>query len=189
MNQTVTNHIKMTNLLLIAGNGRNVGKTFIACKIIEYLSKTLEVTGLKISPHFHDVPEQEILFRNEHFIIVNETQINSKDSSLMVQSGAKKVFFVMVHQGYLHEAFEKLQHFLSGNIIVCESGALREIVTPGLFLFLKRKGEEIMKPQFLMYSPVVVNNDGFDFDFDIERIELKNNEVGLKPEIWESLKR
>lgn len=175
--------------MIIAGNGRNVGKTFVACKIIEYLSKANHVTGLKISPHFHKVPESEMLFKSEHFVIVNECNINSKDSSLMLQAGAKKVFFVMVKPGHISKAFEKLRHFLSDEIVVCESGELREIVNPGLFLFLKRAGEEIVKHQFLKYSPVVVNNDGFDFDFDIESIELKNNEFGLKPEIWESLKR
>lgn len=189
MNHKGTNHIRMPNLLLIAGNGRNVGKTFVACKIIEYLAKSHDVTGLKISPHFHELTESDILVRNENFVIVNEHQINTKDSSLMLQAGAKKVFFMMVNPGYLAEAFDRFKHFLNDNIIVCESGELSEIVTPGLFLFLKRTGEEIVKQQYLKYSPLVVNNDGTNFEFNLEQIEIKNREIRLKPEIWESLKR
>ena len=44
--------IHKSNFLLVAGNGRNVGKTFLACEIIKQLSQKNEVTGVKISPHF-----------------------------------------------------------------------------------------------------------------------------------------
>jgi len=44
---------KYPNILLVSGNGRNSGKTTLACKIIERFSKDHEITGLKISPHFH----------------------------------------------------------------------------------------------------------------------------------------
>jgi hypothetical protein len=189
MKQSGSNHIKMPHLLLIAGNGRNVGKTFLACKIIEYLSKSTEVTGLKISPHFYQVTESDILFSNEHFIITNEKQINAKDSSLMLQAGAKHVFFVMVKPGFIAEAFEKLLPFLPETPIVCESAQLHEVVTPGLFLFVKRAGDEIVKPEYLKYSPVIVNNDGNHFDFDFQQIQFENNKINLIPEKWESLKR
>jgi hypothetical protein len=159
-----------------------VGKTFVACKIIENFSRNQEVTGLKISPHFHPVTESDVLFSNEHFIIVNEKQTNTKDSSLMLQAGAKQVFFVMVKPGFIAEAFEKLVPFLPETLIVCESGQLHEVVTPGLFLFVKRAGEEIVKPECLKYSPVIVNNDGNHFDFDIQQIQFENNKINLIPE-------
>ena len=189
MKQSGNIHIKMPHLLLIAGNGRNVGKTLVACKIIEYFSQSTEVTGLKISPHFHQVTESDILFSNEHFIITNEKQINSKDSSLMLQAGAKEVFFVMVKPGFIAEAFEKLLPFLPKTPIVCESGQLHEVVTPGLFLFVKRAGDEIVKPEYLKHSPLIINNDGNYFDFDIQNIQFENKGLNLIPEKWESLKR
>lgn len=181
MKQTGNNHIKMPHLLLIAGNGRNVGKTFFACKIIEYFSQSTEVTGLKISPHFHQVTESDILFSNEHFIITNEKQINTKDSSLMLQAGAKQVYFVMVKPGFITEAYEKLLPFLHETPIVCESAQLHEVVTPGLFLFIKRAGDEIVKPEDLKYLPVIVNNNGEYFDFDIQNIQFENKELSLIP--------
>jgi len=179
----------MPGLLLIAGNGRNVGKTFLACKIIRYFSQTRDVTGVKISPHFHPATESDILIKTENFIIVNEKQINEKDSSLMLQSGAKPVVFMMVKPGFIGEAFEKLQSFLPETLIVCESGQVHEVVTPGLFLFVKRAGDEIIKPEYLKYLPVIVNNNGNYFDFDIQHIQFENNELSLKPELWENLKK
>ncbi len=43
----------MPNILLIAGTGRNVGKTLLACEIIQQLSKTMAVTAIKTSSHEH----------------------------------------------------------------------------------------------------------------------------------------
>lgn len=170
----------MPNLILIAGNGRNVGKTYLACKIIQHLSKKENIIGLKISPHFHSFNESDVIFKNKNFVIVDEKQINSKDSSLMLQAGAKKVFFVMAKQEHLHKAFKYLQKILSLNFIICESGGLQEFVTPGLHFFVKKVGEKIVKTNLLEYSPIIINNEGKSFDFDIQNIELQNNKFNLK---------
>ena len=169
----------MTNLLLIAGNGRNAGKTTLACRIIEHLSKNISVTGLKISPHFHNFNESEVLIRSEHFIVIDEKQNSTKDSSLMLNAGADKVLFVMVKQEHLHEALIQIYNLIANAIIVCESGGLREFVEPGLFLFVKRTGYEIVKKHLINYSPIIVNNNGSDFDLEIEKIEIKNHQFIL----------
>lgn len=162
--------IKMPNLLLIAGNGRNVGKTFLTCKIIEHLSQTENVIGVKISPHFHEYNNDDVLIKTSNFVILNETHNNTKDSSLMLQAGAKKVFFIMVKQAHLQNAFDYIKNEITDEIVVCESAGLIEIVEPRHFLFVKRDGEPIVKKQFLHYSPIVINNDGKTFNFDIERL-------------------
>jgi hypothetical protein len=170
----------LPHLLLIAGNGRNVGKTTLACKIIKRLSQTEEVLGLKISPHFHSFNETGIAFKNEYFTIYDEKQINTKDSSLMLQAGAKQVFFVMVEPEKLGKAIEKLIQLLPHKPIVCESGGLHEFISPGLFLMVKRAGEKTVKTHFLKYSPIMVNNNGEKFDLDIQNIEFQNNKFRLK---------
>jgi hypothetical protein len=170
----------LPHLLLIAGNGRNVGKTTLACKIIKRLSQTEDVVGLKISPHFHSFNETEIVFKNEYFIIFDEKQINTKDSSLMLQAGAKTVYFVTVEPENLDKAIEKLIQLLPNKPIVCESGGLHEFVSPGLFLMVKRAGEKTVKSHFLKYSPIMVNNNGENFDFNIQNIEFQNNKFNLK---------
>lgn len=127
--------IEHTNLILIAGDGRNVGKTTLACKIIKKLSAEHKVAGIKISPHFHKQDKKsEILIKNERFTIVKETLLNSKDSSLLLQAGAQQVFFIMCKQEHLQEAFSQLTSQLNNGPVVCESGGLHEIIKPGLFL-------------------------------------------------------
>jgi len=174
--------IKIPNLLLIAGNGRNVGKTTLACKIISYFASKTEVIGLKISPHNHNSNKSEIIFKNEKIIVAEEKKISTKDSSLMLQAGAKKVYFVMVKPEYLHEAVEHLINNLPNCLIVCESGGLNEWVAPGMFLMVKRKDEEIVKTHLLKHSPFIVNNDGKHFDFDIQNLEYGNLQISLKNE-------
>ncbi|MGE0020297.1 MAG: hypothetical protein AB7S72_11565 [Draconibacterium sp.] len=178
--QAENKKIQIPHLLLIAGNGRNVGKTTLACKIITRFANETEVIGLKITPHFHTVNEADVVFKSDNFIIVNEKKISSKDSSLMLQAGAKKVFFVMANRDFFHEAVEKLLQYLPENLIVCESGGLHEWVTPGLFFMVKRKNEEIVKTHLLAHSPIIVNNDGQNFDFEFNRLDFCNRQIIIK---------
>lgn len=172
---TTNSRFEIPNLLLIAGNGRNVGKTFLACKIIKHLSINQEVIGLKISPHFHEIEKSKILIQSDKFVIIEETKLNKKDSSLMLQAGAERVFFVMAEQENLQAAFLQLKTFLPKKAIVCESGGLREYIIPGGFLFVKKENEKIIKSQQLKYSPIIVENNGSGFDFNTEKIEYTNN--------------
>jgi hypothetical protein len=172
----------MPNLLLIAGNGRNVGKTYFACTIIKQLALVSEVIGIKISSHRHPVKKEDILLENERFCIVEEKQNSTKDSSLFLQAGAKRVLFIMAAQPHLEEAFLKIKPGLQSHAIVCESGGLHEIVSPGLFFFVNSKGKEIIKKQHLNYAPHLVINNGKEFDFDIRNIQFVNKQFKLKNE-------
>jgi hypothetical protein len=167
--------VLLPNLLLIAGNGRNVGKTYLACKIIERLSKKQEVIGIKISPHIHPVNKGKIIIKTNDFIIVEEDQITQKDSSLLLQAGAQKVYFVMAVRENLEKAFFYLNEILPKKAIVCESGGLHEFINPGLFLFVKRVEDEIVKKHLLQFSPKIVENDGTNFSLNISDIKFYNN--------------
>ncbi len=174
------NSIKMPNLLLIAGNGRNVGKTTLACRIISLFAPKTAVTGLKISPHQHSFNNDDVLFKNEKITILDEKQNSLKDSSLMLQAGAKWVYFVMVKQEHFNDSIDILIDLLPKSLIICESGGLHEFVSPGLFLMVKQKEEKIVKKHLLQYSPIIVNNDGKDFDFDIQKLEFINHQINIK---------
>ncbi len=177
---TLNTKIIIPNLLLIAGNGRNVGKTTLACRIISLFATKTEVIGLKISPHKHSFNEEDVLYKNEKLIILDEKQNSLKDSSLMLQSGAKKVYFTMVKPEDFYDSIGKLIELLPNSLIICESGGLHEFISPGLFLMVKRKEDEIVKKHLLQYSPIIVNNDGKDFDFDIQKLEFKNMQIKIK---------
>lgn len=168
------------NFLLVAGNGRNVGKTYFTCQIIQYLKQTNEVIGIKISSHFHPIGKNKVIVQKKDFIIIEEKQISRKDSSLMKQAGAQKVYFIMSGQENLERAFSYLEELLPEKAIVCESGGLHDIINPGVFLYVNIKGKEIVKQNHLNFLPQLILNDGENFDFDITRLEFKNNQFSIR---------
>lgn len=179
MKEARVTRILLPRMLLIAGNGRNVGKTTLACNIISHLSKSADVTAMKISPHFHDYSENEIILKNDKFVILEEKKTTLKDSSLMLQAGAKKVFYLMVAPEFLKEAFEQLTPLLPDTPIVCESGGLHEWVQPGLFLFVNLYNREIVKPELLKFQPKLVMNDGVTFSFNPESLCFTDRKIKM----------
>lgn len=168
------------NFLLVAGNGRNVGKTYLTCEIIKHLVKTNEVIGIKISSHFHPLENNKVIVQTKDFVIIEENRISQKDSSLMKQAGAQKVYFVMSPQENLEQAFLYLEKLLPVKAIVCESGGLHDLINPGVFLFVNKEGQEIVKQNHLQFSPKLILNDGENFGFDISCIEFKNNKFSIR---------
>ncbi len=164
-------------MLLISGNGRNVGKTTLACRIISHLSKTNEVTGIKISSHFHNYNAEPLVEKDGEFVILKEKDTNQKDSSRMLQAGASHVFYVMAKKNYLDKAFRSLIPFLDNQAVVCESGGLHQYIQPGIFLFVNEKERKIEKPEHLDFNPVVVENDGTEFNYDINSLSFSDHKI------------
>ena len=168
------------NLLLISGNGRNVGKTFFACRLIEYLSPNYPVTAVKISPHFHQIQENaDVMFHSEEFIVINETEKTHKDSSLFLQAGALKVLFVMVRPENTEKAFQYIKPLLASGPAICESAGLYEWVDPGLFFFVIKAGDSFVKNGRAAQNAVVIENDGITLNFDVNEIGFENNQFYL----------
>jgi len=164
------------NIILIAGAGRNVGKTTLACKIIEHLSKKHDVTGLKISPHIHESDYAiDPLIKSENFIISKEQNNTEKDSSKILKAGAENVYYVQTKQDYLEDAFLKLLPFVSQGPVVCESGGLHTLIKPGLFIFV-HKGKEIPenKRSYLEFNPLSVDVFATDTDIFKKNIIFEN---------------
>ncbi|SMO90297.1 hypothetical protein SAMN06265379_11359 [Saccharicrinis carchari] len=129
------------NILLIAGNGRNVGKTTLACRVIAQLAKTTEVYAVKISSHFHVLDkEADILMETSDCCIVNETLDSSKDSSRMLKAGATTVFYVQCKNEHLPVMFEQLRQLLPmDKPLIIESGGLYNILEPSIFYYIRGK--------------------------------------------------
>ncbi|MDX2415506.1 MAG: hypothetical protein QNK33_09980 [Bacteroidales bacterium] len=124
------------NLLIIAGTGRNSGKTTLACAVIEKF-KNLKPVGLKISPHFHEPSDGLRLINNEKdYRIFREISVSSgKDSSKMLASGASEAYYIQVFDRNAEAAFAWLLENIDGNNpIICESPALGRFVKSGLLL-------------------------------------------------------
>ena len=70
MNNVNNNRISFPNLLLVAGNGRNVGKTWLVCRIIEKISQNQKVTAVKISSHYHPEDADNIISKTNDLLFV-----------------------------------------------------------------------------------------------------------------------
>lgn len=111
----------------------------------------LKLAAVKITPHFHE-PTSGLkpISVTENYRVFQEMDYSSgKDSSLFLQAGADKVFYIQTTDAFLEEAFNLVTEQLSpGQPVVVESAALRKFIIPGLYLFIQKKYEEI-KPSAL----------------------------------------
>jgi len=173
--------LKLPRLLLIAGTGRNSGKTMLACSIIDKLRSTRTIVAIKISPHRHNIePNGQILFRNNHICILEETELGTgKDSSRMLEAGAKRSFFISATEDNLLKAMQQIIKFVSDDaFMICESGGLRKWVEPDLFLMVSRNGpsaEGSNLTDLIGFEHIWIQYDGQKFDFDIDRIVIQQN--------------
>lgn len=164
----------LPNWLILVGTNRNAGKTTLACNIITGFSKEIPVTGIKISPHFHGLEENDrIISRGDEFTIVEETRAHTnKDSSRMLTAGADRVFYIQAWDNNLEKAVrELLDHIDPISPVICESGWIRNFIEPGIFLILSgventdTKGS-ILKLEGLDHHRVKFDGKGFDLDLD-----------------------
>jgi len=163
------------NLLIIAGTGTKSGKTSLACRIIEQFSN-LEITAVKITPHFHETTEGLVVKSEEKgYAIYEETnRETSKDTSRMLKSGAKKVWFAKVWDNQLLNVFnEIMKEVPEGTPVICESPALRNFVEPGLFVIITSSTTNKIKdishlkklPHVMIKYEDLQNTDKIPIDF------------------------
>ena len=170
--------IRTPNFLIVSGNGRNTGKTTFVCRLISIMSAKYSVTAIKVSPHFH--PEgnaKGAIIHDEHYIIKEETDPGtSKDSSRMLRSGAEKVYYIEVKDDHLAEAMKALMPLLpSEGPVICESGGIRQLIEPSLFIMINRNDSTEVKPGFKKFSPLadkIILFDGEGFDVSPEEIRF-----------------
>lgn len=168
------------NILLVAGTGRNIGKTVLASRILAQLAKNHEPVGVKISPHFHLLEEkQEYIYQSENFVIIEEKNITKKDSSRMLQAGAARVFYVQCKKDGLDDALEHLLPLLNPDQpVVVESGGLYNLVEPGLLIYIA--GNEMKKKiQIRPESKVIALFQNEVKNFKEENIHFANGKFTI----------
>ena len=180
--------IKMPELLLIAGTGRNSGKTTLACHIIKNFSSMFPIVAIKITPHFHQTNNSDMtIIERENLIIIDEANDETrKDSSLILKAGAIKSYFVMAKDDQLKEALLLIIKQIPDKIpIVCESGGLRHWVEPGIFLMMNRSDNNTFKPG-VKDLKIVANHwitfDGKEIDFDVNTINYSGDKWKITKE-------
>lgn len=168
------NTIRIPNMLLIAGQQQNVGKTTLACNIISKFSREYPAIALKITPHFHkNTGEAKVHIEADGYSIMEEkSDETNKDTSLMLKSGAEKAYLIQSEPEKLHKAItECLKLIPEKHILVCESAGVREYIEPGVFLALRQLyckicsiDDDKMFKQADRIITFTVN--GFDFSLD-----------------------
>jgi hypothetical protein len=136
INKVITR--KLPNLIIVAGDGRNSGKTGMCCKIISE-SNADRLKGIKISPHFHQPGEgMYLISEDEGYLIYEElSRVTGKDSAEMLRAGAEKVYYIQTKDRFLARAFEEVLRIIpEGDPIVCESPALINHFDPGVFIIM-----------------------------------------------------
>lgn len=131
--------------MLISGSGRNVGKTSFMRRVIKQ-NAAKKLVAVKITPHFHEpTPGLLPLLVTENYRVFQETDLASgKDSSLFLQAGAEKVYYIQTSDAYLENAFRIItDNILNDQPMIVESAALRKIMIPDLYLFIQNEFEEI----------------------------------------------
>ncbi len=170
------------NLIIVAGSGRNVGKTEFACRLIRRFSSQIDLYGLKVSAIHPD----EGIYHGDHSgldvtkNLVEETrQGMAKDTSRMLQAGARRVFYLQGDDRQLAAGFQAvLTEIPAGSAIVCESSSLWRFVRPGLLILVTAPDCQI-KPRargILAWSPEIVVSDGAAGFADIERIRFSRED-------------
>lgn len=135
--------LTLPNLLLIAGNARNTGKTSLSCEILRRFGQSHSIIGLKLTR----MKSGEEQFHGHHsepapdsFSISEESNLTGdKDTSKMLASGASKAFYIQAQDDQVVNAFESFYKSIPENsLILCESRSLREFITPGIFILMMR---------------------------------------------------
>jgi hypothetical protein len=172
----------LPRLLLIAGNGRDSGKTTLACRLIARFNPVIAIVSVKISPHpYTPVQQEEKILPRTPFVVVEETGRGSgKDSSRMLAAGAKRSFFATALDDHLEEVMQTILDMAGkDSFYICESGGLRKYVEPGLFLILNGKARSSIKPalgQFMHFEHTWITFDGERFDFDTDTIRISHDQ-------------
>lgn len=141
----------LNNFLLISGSGRNIGKTTLACLLIEQLSNKHYVVGIKISPHTHDGDSDKEMFKDtgKAKIFVESNTKSNKDSSRMLRSGASKVFYIECNDDGLPEAIDSVTGSIEKHaLVICESGALAQFFKPGYHILIVGDNIDESKPSY-----------------------------------------
>ncbi len=170
-------------LILLSGNGKNVGKTTFACQLIKHLKNSgQKVYALKVSPKIHEEQPPYNLFSNENFVLSLEKKWGTgKDSSRYLDAGADASFFLQVKDKHLEEAAQyAFSFFPRETIIVAESGGMRNLVKPQLFFFLKNIDHKKIKEKAQNWPDIadrIVQFDGTEFDFSVDKIKIENGQI------------
>ncbi len=186
------NRRRMPGWLVIGATGRNSGKSDLACAVIARLHRAHPIVGVKVTTIVGD--ERACPRGGEgcgacsglegEFEIQEESGSQpGKDTTRMLEAGARRAFWVRCRSGGLRAALTALSPRLGhGTLVVAESNSLVGEAKPDLFLMVSPAGVIAVKPTALAVLPfaqrVVVSADRA-FDLDLRHLGVVDGEWHL----------
>ena len=169
------------NILLIAGTGQNVGKTLFASQVIAQHAMNFPIISIKIAPHFHTLnPDALIVEKGTDYTIIQELNANgNKDSQRFLNAGSQEVYYIQCMDNKLSIVFEKLiKRLPPDSPIICESGGLRQVLKPGIFLMINNKNNNKIKTQAIRNKALAdkwIEFDSHKFDFSPTNLQFSKS--------------
>lgn len=175
-----------SNILTISGEGRNVGKTLLACDIIAKFSRTHEIIGLKITHHVHqdtrnaqslEAPAGIGLFREE-------IPGSKKDTERMLAAGATESYLLLSPDPEIDQAVKFfMEKYARNRPVVCESGRLSRAYITGVNLFVRHlncRVRQIDEKDPGNYTDRIVTFAVNGFDMNLDQLSIVDNCWTLK---------
>jgi len=145
---------RYNNVLVIAGTGRESGKTTLACLIIKKF-RHLKPVAVKISPHFHEPTEGLINWHiDANFNVYRETsRIGNKDTTRMLSAGAADAYYIQAYDKNAEEAFKLVAYNIPADTpVICESPSLTKYIEPGVLFITDNKDVKYKKETKVLLS-------------------------------------
>ncbi|MEJ2058285.1 MAG: hypothetical protein P8X39_10650 [Desulfofustis sp.] len=166
------------NLLIVAGTGRNVGKTEFICRLIKKFRSIADIYALKVSAVYPD----EEMYHGSHADselvgrLFEEFRTDlDKDTSRVLRAGAKRAFYLRSENDRIREGYLAFRNAIPEDaVVVCESNSLREVVEPGLMILIRSEAH-VLKPRAAVLLPMCdfeITSDGQSGFYGLEDIEL-----------------
>ncbi len=152
------------------------------------MSKTYPIIGLKIKTlykndsFFHGKDRNPL--KGNYRIIEEFNNSGDEDTMRMLKAGAIQVFRMKVKSNFIKDAFNDFfEQIPKNSFILCESNSLRKVLEPDLFLMIKHKNSNEIKPsakELEQLADKIVVSNGNKHDFNIENITIGNGRWMLK---------
>jgi hypothetical protein len=179
--------LHIPQMFLIGSSGRNSGKTTLAVNFINQWKDKIPVIALKVTT----IEKKDgkcprggqgcgvCTNIHENFQLIEEKNINSnKDTSLLLSSGAERVFWLKVLKNYIYDGIKSfLSNIPENALIICESNSLRKIVRPGVFIMLKNSKDVSIKKsarEVMDKADLILEGDFLDIiDEVVKKVSVK----------------
>ena len=147
----------------------------MATALIREFSGQFPLLALKISPHVHDsLGNARLTVTAQGVRIFREMEPHHKNSGQFLAAGAFESYFMETEDEHLTEAFDIFMHQCNPlhHPVVCESGALSNLIEPGILIFISDSDYNLResKQKLMIMADLMLPAKSFDPDEIVKRI-------------------